>query len=168
MKTDIPDFLLEMSQQMNTDPNRSTAHPYWQVRCKRWLPTPEGYNSDHYVLCDDDGDFYNSKTGGCVNTAFLERYPWFAAKWINENERDFVPNFDIDTDELPENVTKIWVQEVDEVVSTHLTQHDAEWFIARKQHDYPKLYTYVESAYWAPQLKELQDWIKSLTKDDEK
>lgn len=165
MKATIPDFLIEMSQQMNTDPNRSTPHPYWQVRCKRWLPAPEGYSSDHYVLVDDDGEFFNSRTGDCENTALLERHPCFAGEWIKENERDFVPNFNIDTDELPEGVTKIWLQEVEEVVSTHLTQHDAEWFINRKQHDYPQLYTYVESAYWSPQLKQLQDWIKSLTQD---
>jgi hypothetical protein len=41
----------------------------------------------------------------------------------------------------------------------------AEQFIERKQHDYPKLYTYAESAYWSPQLRELQDWIKSLTQE---
>lgn len=71
--------------------------------------------------------------------------------------------FDADWQDLPDDIKKFHMQEIEEVVSTHLTQHEAEWFIKRKQHDYPKLYTYVESAYWSPQLRELQDWVKSLT-----
>ena len=66
--------------------------------------------------------------------------------------------------ETPPDVKKLYMQEIEEVVSTHLTEHDANWFISRKQHDYPPLYTYVVSAYWSPQLRELQDWIIGLTK----
>ena len=95
--SEIPDFLLEMSEQMNSQPNRCTSHPLWQVRCKRYLITAEE------------------------------------------------------------------TEETEEIVTTHLTEADANWFIQRKQHDYPKLYTYVESAYWSPQLRELEDWIKQLT-----
>ncbi len=31
MNTTIPDFLLEMSKQINTQDNRITAEPIWQV-----------------------------------------------------------------------------------------------------------------------------------------
>ena len=48
-----------------------------------------------------------------------------------------------------------------------LTEEDANWFIKRKQHDYPKLYTYVESLCFCPQMIELRGWIKSLSQEGE-
>ena len=85
-------------------------------------------------------------------------------KQVGDYGVDFLESFDIEIyDELPKGVNKLFVQETEEIVTTHLTEADALWFIKRKQHDYPKLYTYVESAYWSPQLKQLQDWIISLT-----
>lgn len=159
----IPEFLLEISKQMNEQENRLTSHPFWQVRCKRFLITEEGYNEHHWILCDDDGEFYRSDMDGFSPAeALMERYPEFCKTWAEANQEDFLEGFDPELDDLPDSVRKIHMQEVEEVVSTHLTQHDAEWFIKRKQHDYPPLYTYVESAYWSPQLRELQDWIISL------
>lgn len=159
----IPEFLLEMSKQMSEQPNRSTAHPFWQVRCKRYEVTQEGYNDHHWILTDDDGEFFRSDIDGSVNDVLLERYPEFCKKWSGDNEQDFYDDFNKSYDDLPSDVTLLFVQEVEQIVTTHLTESDANWFIKRKQHDYPKLYTYVESAYWSPQLKELQDWIISLT-----
>ena len=77
----------------------------------------------------------------------------------------FAESFDYDFDDLPKGVNRCFVQEAEEIVTTHLTEFGALKFIKRKQHDYPKLYTYVESAYWSPQLRELQDWIIGLTND---
>ncbi|MCH8553253.1 MAG: hypothetical protein LAT62_15045 [Natronospirillum sp.] len=80
------------------------------------------------------------------------------------------PSHDVDAEaqqasnDLPDGMSVFPVQEVEEVISTHLTQSDAEWFIRRKQHDYPPLYTYVESACWAPQLRQLQGWLTFLAR----
>lgn len=164
LNIEIPDFLLEMSKQMSEQPNRSTAHPFWQVRCKRYIITEAGYNEHHWELINEEFDvIYRSDSNEDSNTILLERYPEFCSRWVKLNGDYFLDEFDIDYDGLPEGVTKIYLQEIEEIVSTHLTEHDANWFIKRKQHDYPKLYTYVESAYWSPQLKQLQDWIISLT-----
>lgn len=159
---ELPSFLIEMSKQMNEQPNRSTSHPFWQVRCKRYLPTEQGYNDHHWVLCDDDGEFFRSDGDEDLHEVMLDRFPEFC----EELEEGFSEWFDPDIDDLPDCVRKIYVQETEEIVTTHLTESDALWFIKRKQHDYPPLYTYVESAYWSPQLRELQDWIKSLTNKD--
>mgnify|MGYP003137430523 CR=1 FL=1 len=167
MQTEIPDFLLEMSKQMAEQPNRSTAHPFWQVRCKRFVVTQEGYNEHHWILQDEEGEFFRSDLHECANQALLERYPEFCKHWQEVTDDDFIEGFDLEWDELPPEVNKLYLQEVEEVVTTHLTQHDAECFIKRKQHDYPPLYTWVESAYWSPQFKQLQDWIISLTADPE-
>jgi len=44
MDIEIPEFLLEMSNQINTQDNRCTADPIWQVMCKRTRPTAEDYS----------------------------------------------------------------------------------------------------------------------------
>ncbi|MFL0802411.1 MAG: hypothetical protein K6L81_01750 [Agarilytica sp.] len=163
LKLLLPNWLLEMAEQIATQPSRSTAHPFWQVRCKRYIVTEQGYNDHHFELVDDEGVFYRDGIDECeANEAILDRVEDFCSEWANFTGEDFLDMFDIDSDGLPPNVSKVYMQEVEEVVSTHLTQSDAEWFIKRKQHDYPALYTYVASAYWSPQIKRLQDWLIAL------
>lgn len=174
---EIPDFLLEMSRQMNQQDCRMTADPIWQVRCKRYLVTEQGYNDHHFVLCDDEGEFFRSDTDDkYIAASYLwERHEDWCIDIALEHGDDeselsgfeyFLYTFDLgdlDSYELPGEVRKVFMQEVEDIVSTHLTEADANWFINRKQHDYPKLYTYVESAYFAPQIKELRAWIMGLT-----
>ncbi|KXJ45845.1 hypothetical protein [Marinobacter sp. Hex_13] len=165
----VPDFLLEMSKQMREQPNRMTSHPFWQVRCNRYLPTLEGCSEHHTEICGDDGVVYRSDRPLCeLHEYLIENHEEWCQQWAEENHDDdwkeaIECHFDLDCDDLPEELRRVPVQEIEEVVSTHLTQAGAEQFITRKQHDYPKLFTYVESAYWSPQLRELQDWIISLT-----
>jgi len=173
MKTEmqIPEFLIEMSKQMNSDPSRCTAHPFWQVRCKRYLPTEQGYNESHIEVYGYEGLVYRSiEPLSELVDYLLDNHEEFCKSWAieeHDEESDYSEvmynYFDLDCDRLPEELKKICVQEVEEIVTTHLTQSASLAFIKRKQHDYPKLYTHVESAYWSPQLRELQDWIKSLT-----
>lgn len=166
-KNAIPEFLLEMSQQMRTQDSRSTSHPFWQVRCHRYIPTEQGYNDHHWEICGDEGVIYRSTEEiELLQDYLIENHSEFLnarneyhdAVDIGEWLRD-----DINEDDLPDGLRMIYVQQVEEVVSTHFTEHDARGFIERQQHNYPKLYTYVESAYWSPQIRKLQDWIISLT-----
>ena len=166
----VPEFLLEMSKQMREQPNRMTSHPFWQVRCNRYLPTVEGCAEHHTEVCGDDGVVYRSdRPVSELHEYLIENHEEWCQQWAEENHDDdhwkeaIECYFDLDCDDLPDELRKVPVQEVEEVVSTHLTQVGAEQFIKRKQHDYPKLFTYVESAYWSPQLRALQDWIISLT-----
>ena len=170
----VPEFLLEMSRQMREQPTRATAHPFWQVRCKRYLPTEQGYNESHYEVCGDEGPVYSSNTPiSGLAEYLLEHHNEWCRAWASENHEDDEDYTDavsswIDPEsELPAELTLVYVQEIEEIITTHLTQAGAEAFIKRKQHDYPKLYTYVESAYWSPQLRELQDWIIGLTPKQE-
>lgn len=171
VKKEIPAFLLEMSKQMREQDSCCTAHPFWQVRCKRYMPTEAGCSDVGYELVTDDGDVvyrsYRAEEDE-LETLLLDDYRWHfdGIACEEESAEDAVIGFDPTIDELPDGLRIVFVQEVEEVVSTHLTEADAKWFIRRKQHDYPPLYTYVESAYWAPQLRELQDWIISLTADE--
>lgn len=179
---EIPDFLIQMSKQMHSQPSRSTSHPFWQVRCKRYLVTEEGYNESHWELHSEDSEgwpTYSSKAHYDNNAAsedFPEKNKKWCDEWLTENidsecigeDEGFLDFFDFEEHknndgDWPEGYRVIHLQETEEIVTTHLTEADANWFIKRKQHDYPELYTYVASAYWSPQLKELQDWILSLT-----
>lgn len=184
---EIPAFLLEMSQQMHQQSNRCTAEPIWQVRCKRYLPTEEGCDEHHWEIVDTDGDataLYRSDK--CDKKALAE---WLAendhqwcSNWLFDNDIDevchdvshafdevfikaFIDEFNVesDHDQLPDPLKKFHLQETEEVIKTCLTEADARAFIARKQHDYPKLYTYVESMVFCPQMIQLRHWIMSLT-----
>lgn len=188
---EIPAFLLEMSQQMHQQDNRCTAEPIWQVRCKRYLPTEEGYDEHHWEIVDTDGDataLYRSDK--CDKKALAE---WLAendhqwcSNWLFDNDIEseysdtthvhgpafdevfinaFIDKFNVesDHDQLPDPLKKFHLQETEEVIKTCFTEADALAFIARKQHDYPKLYTYVESMVFCPQMIQLRHWIMSLT-----
>ena len=181
---EIPKFLIEMSEQMNNEDNRCTADPVWQVRCKRTRPTSEAF-SDIFEIIDRKGDYClvaTNRSNDDINEQIVSYLdcdpsdlPIILENWVDkDSERDdfsgqdkidyFIENFRCDYDEL-DGFDLLWVEEYEDVVmGAFLTEQDANWFINRKQHDYPKLYTYVTSLYFAPQMKELRAWIKSLTK----
>jgi len=181
----LPDFLIEMSKQMNTQGNLVTANPIWQVRCKRYLPTEPGCNESHIEIHapDSEGIPVFSSKEGFINDDAIEEIWDAETEWctywcgeqgyeISEESKEyFFDSFNfseiLDDYDLPEDWRIIHMQEHEEVVKTCLTEADANFFIKRKQHDYPQLYTYVESMNYCPQMIELSDWIKSLTKPPE-
>jgi hypothetical protein len=179
----LPAFLIEMSKQMNEQNNRMTAHPVWQVRCKRWRITMSGY-SDTFEFVDRENEHCIAATNredAEINQQIIEYLdcdpddlPIILETWVdgeidgNLSGKDkinyFIEHFDHEYDEL-EGFKVFWVEEYEDVVKgSFLTESDANWFIQRKQHDYPKLYTYVESMTFCPQMIELRNWIMSLTK----
>jgi hypothetical protein len=178
--TTIPDFLIEMSKRMNTDENRCTAHPFWQVRNKKYVVTEEGYDEHHWEVIHDGACLFRSENSegyeDLANHLFENNKDWCESIvfWDTDvcgiTEQSFIEyfcdEFDKDFTDLPDEYSVIHFQEIEEVLTTHFTKMGAEDFIARKKHDYPNAYTYVESAYWSPELRELQDWIKSLTEQD--
>ena len=181
MNIEVPKWLFEISNQMNTDEKRATSHPFWQVRNKEYVVTEQGYNEHHFEICGDDGCLYHSnRDDGFEELAqdLLETDSEWCKCWLdcNNDELDFSDDvfisefcdeFDPDSENLPPDYKVVYMQEIEVVLTTHLTKSDAEWFISRKKHDYPNAYTYVESAYWSPQFKQLQDWIKSLSERGE-
>ena len=57
------------------------------------------------------------------------------------------------------------MQEVEITVNSHFTEKGAQQFIDRKQHDYPKLYIYAISLCYVEQMRQLRDWIKGLSEE---
>lgn len=181
----VPEFLLEMSKQMHEQHNRCTAEPIWQVRCKRVRPTDRSYSDTFHVIDrDNDCSLVADSLLGDINQQIIDYLeldnddlPICLETWVDNRCENissgqdkidyFIENFDSDYDEL-EGFETVWVEEYEDIIKCCLTESDAEWFIARKQHDYPKLYTYVESMVFCPQMIELRNWILSLTsKGDE-
>ena len=182
MKIEIPTFLIEMSEQMNNEDNRCTADPVWQVRCKRTRPTGQEF-SDRFEIIDRENDYSlvaENISDIEVNEQIINYLdcdindlPVILEEWVDsqgeglETGEDkieyFVENFDCQYDEL-QGFELVWVEEYDDIVQgAFLTEQDANWFINRKQHDYPSLFTYVESMYFCPQMKELRKFIKSIS-----
>lgn len=184
MTHEIPDWLIEMSEQMNSDQTRCTSHPFWQVRQKKFIVTERDYDEHHFEIWNIDECLYRSDISEDFRD-LADDLDTYHSEWCLEfldvkglmdddeyGESTFIELFDghfsieDDVDDLPDCYTITYMQEIEEVITTHLTQADAEWFIKRKKHDYPNAYTYVESAYWSPQLRQLQDWIKSLSNNN--
>ena len=176
---EIPEFLLEMSKQLNTQDNRITAEPIFEVRCKRYLVTEQGYNESHWELHGRDSEgwpTYSTK-GGFDNSdahdEFYDANEGWCDQWLVENDfnpclEDFIEHFDFEYqknsyEDWPNDYNVVHMQEVEETVKSCLTEADANDFIVRKQHDYPKLYTYAQSMVFCPQMIELRQWIMGLT-----
>ena len=179
----IPKFLIEMSEQMNNEDNRCTADPIWMVYHDNWLTCADDrgdkeilllQDGDHHMECDD-GDHIE------ISKYLIEHYNDWCLDYIKSSceEADGVDIIDelesyLNLEgyylySLPADVTieKLCMQKEMKVINSHLTLEGANQFIARKQHDYPKLYTYVYSMYYCNQMKELRQWIKSLSSNEE-
>lgn len=192
MNIEIPDFLLKMSQQMHEQNNRITANPIWQVRQKKFLTTESGINESHWELHDQEEFIclYHSEADCDFEQLFqylLEYYPQWIVEWsrsctsldisitVDSNDQidessasdildAFNASFDPDVVSLPSNICKLHMQEIEVVIESFLTEHDANDFIRRNQHNYSKLYTFVDSMDSYSQMCELRNWILSLTK----
>jgi len=184
MKTTIPDFLLEMSKQINTQDNRCTGDPLWQVMCKRTRVTAEDY-SDRLQILDRENEYHvvADSEDGDINQQIVdylecdpEDLPVNLEQWVDKNcdyDHDldgqskidfFLEEFDHDSDTLYDNFDKIWVEEYEQIIKTCLTEHDADHFMRNNAHNWPPMYTYVTSMYRCPQMIELRKWIMELTK----
>jgi hypothetical protein len=175
VKTEIPEFIHEMAKRLNEQDSRCTSHPFFQTRCKRYVVTEQGYNDHHYEICGDDGVLFRSHVDELEDFISSEEYSEYWEKVITNEELSDLSEISLDVEDFifeefldGYDLNLIYVQEVDEIVSTHMTEADANRFIARKQHDYPKLYTYAASAYFSQDLRQLQDWIKTLENTDDK
>jgi len=171
----VPEFLTEMSEQMNNEDVRCTAEPIWTVCYDKWLTCADDRGDKVILLLCDAGEYFEyDDTDYTELFEYLKEYhPVWCMKLINEcdeeeDDIDELSNY-FDPDdifiELPVDMTieKIAMQKERTIVKSCLTEEDARYFIKRKQHDYARLYTYVESMIFCPQMIELRAWIKSLT-----
>lgn len=177
----IPSFLKEMSQQINTQDNRCTADPIWMVCCDERQLTMEGYEQFiEYGVSDGDFDVvFSTEDDSLANNEFaivyfLESYPEYVEKWTEStgeefDEFDFMDawnNYGSKFPSMPEGIEAYYSERKMKVIRACLTESDAKYFIKRKQHDYPRLYTYVFSMYHCPQMIQLREWIMGLTRTE--
>lgn len=178
----LPDFLLEMSRQMHQQGTGGASNPIWIVAYDELITSAQDYG-DYFVLVDTQNDnavLYSAQD--CDAQMLVEhvkkQFPVHFKEWYEENMDDG-PDDDVNTiagciddpcgwiDELGINeglIERLEMQKVTCEVKACLTHADAQAFITRKQHDYPhKLYTFVKSMVFCPQMVELREWILSLT-----
>lgn len=171
MKTEIPDFLIKMSRQINTQNNRITRDPIFVVCYDEKLTTAQGYQEDGSEWVGEDGYICDGDDKEALLSHLKEHHQdWFDsfAEQLDLDEDEEVDcdlDFDPEFCDLPEDITRWFYQKVRRPIKYCLTETDANAFIARKQHDYPELYTYVESMVFCPQMIQLREWIMSLTKE---
>ena len=184
MKIEVPEFLVEMSRQLNEQNNRMTADPMFEVRYKSYLVTEEGYNESHWeIICDSGYTLYHSEKSesfdDLASYLYQNESDW-CESWLEDNgygsvsvhELQFTDlfndHFNPQLDELPSELKKLHMQEVEVTVNSHFTEVDAQAFIDRKQHSYPKLYIYATSLCYCWNMIELRNWIKNLNAQTKK
>jgi len=118
----IPDFLLEMSRQINTQDNRITADPIWMVCYDKEHITADGFeeyiqwvdrDNEHHVICNNED---------CSNMPIYlkDHYPDWYNKFIVDNciygdcsadTEYFINYFDMDIHgyDLPSSIEKFYI-----------------------------------------------------------
>lgn len=177
MSENIPEFLIEMSKQMNSQDNRITADPLFEVRHKSYLVTEQGYGESHYEISSEDGVcLYHSERSDSLESLaehLIEYHEGWCYAWCEDAGLDadrlaFLDCFPEQYDpcgwvDLPDEIRKVHMQEIEVTVNSHFTEASAQKFIDRKQHDYPKLYIYAISLCFCEDMKKLRNWILSLS-----
>jgi len=161
MKVEIPDFLKEMSEQINTQDNHITADPMFCVYYDKKVSAGEDY-AEGYEYCHEDGVIGDFEA---LKEHLNKNHPDFVVSVVADLELDGFEDWDeLDCDvcDLPCGIFKYHYQKVKTFVKASFTEAGAKQFIKRKQHDYPPLYIYVESMVYQHQMIELRNWIKSL------
>tara|TARA_R110000851_G_scaffold163724_1_gene307726 strand:+ start:217 stop:732 length:516 start_codon:yes stop_codon:yes gene_type:complete len=168
MNTKIPKFLLEMSEQLNTQDNRITADPIFCVCYDEKLPTSEDYAEDGVFTWYAPQECSEIGSSDDDLIEYLNDYHGDFMSKFSEDEDINIEDIDIDCLEyetLPAEIHKIHQMTNRKIIKSSLTEIGAQQFIDRKQHDYPKLYIYAESMCYQHQMIELRQWIMSLTKE---
>lgn len=133
----IPDWLLEISQKLNTQDNRMTSEPLFCVFQKRRI----------YGIAEEYG----------------EHSVWIQ---LDEGCEVDASEVELDEYEDPVNdiFEKVWYLDVDEFVTAHLTEAAALHHIKINGHNLKNPFTYVTSQYRCPEYIKLREWIMSLSK----
>lgn len=176
----IPDFLLDMSRSLNSQNNRSTADPIFQVKQPQYFVTEEGYSEHHYEIFDEEGSVFSSESSSdeVGKRYLLDKYRPACESWLRSEYEEseiegrgfdelFQDKFNLkrDVEDFHDALRRICMQEVGVVLHTCFTEKEA---LAIKELYHPKLkvYVYAVSLNRAPETKKLRNWIKSLTESD--
>lgn len=170
----IPNFLIEMSGQLKEQDNRMTADPIFMVCYDKWLTCANGRGDKEIYLMSDGGDYNEFDTEDELFDHLKENHSEWCSELILstgecEGDIESISEYvDIDDLEFSDSsrdftVEKICMQKEMCVVNSHFTEYGAKRFIETNQHNYAKLYTYAFSMYRCHQMKELRQWIISLT-----
>lgn len=163
---EIPKFLLEMSEQLNTQDNRITADPLFCVYYDEKVPTSEDYADGHEYYDDEGlvGDFEDYRQALIDNADSNEEYIERLLEFAGCDDLGEVCEGDLDSfDEYTMCFYKVFHLKKKHFVKASLTEAGAQQFIDRKQHDYAPLYIYAESMCYQWQAIELRKWIMSIT-----
>tara|TARA_R110001632_G_scaffold72697_3_gene167862 strand:- start:673 stop:1215 length:543 start_codon:yes stop_codon:yes gene_type:complete len=180
VKVKIPEFLVEMSQQMQSEHIRMMEHPIWQVCYDDKIPTKEDFCDGYRIFTREGRVLFDSQS--CADQfrfiddavdnfgALVRSYNKEKNEGDSEYSFSFKDDFDIDYNfedscfDDDDIYKKYYYTKVRTVVKSCLTEQEAVAYIKRRQHDHWPLYTYVYSMDYCPQMIELRNWIKGLAK----
>ena len=93
----IPDFLIEMSKQMQTENVRCTSEPIWMVCYDKWLTCADNRGDKTIaLLCDEDHHIE------CDDSDYTEIFDY-----LKQNHEDWCMRFIHDFDEEEEDIDEL-------------------------------------------------------------
>ena len=133
-------ILKEMGSRIQSEENRATNHPIFEVRELRviWGMNP-AYTDDYKWIDVDD----------CENIADKDRH-----ELLDKMERN---------DQSTEAWEKVYFVEVEVSVQPFFTEEGANNYIRRNRHNLRKPFTYVQSAHRNPEWQAVRDHLLSMT-----
>ncbi len=143
MPKDQYDFLMELSEKLKTQDNRSTQDPLYLV-----------YDVTDVIINDD----YSPSLGGHdIKTRYVYK---------NNEDTDMGGIEESDVDEYcgdngvnMDDLERLYVAEMPYVVNAHLTDEGAKLFIEQNKHNLNKPYTYANSFYRCWDMIDLRKFI---------
>lgn len=145
MKAELPDFLLEISRNLNTQDNRGTANPMFVVFEKEIIVTHADYDHDRIEWSREDDP---SVTADSRQHARLEK--------LYASGRD-TPNW-----------YRVTVKEIDRFVTVCFTEKGCKDYLEINRHNLRKPFIYAAGSYRNHEYQQMRNWLMGLTKGDNK
>jgi hypothetical protein len=187
MKVEVPDWMLELSRQLNTQDNRGTADPVWELRVRKkvWGFDETTANAFGWLYRDDYVEVEDEPLLESDELSLLEAYDSLHIMW---EDYDYHHLWDGDEDEpghTPRPRTLVewldahyreyhedyvgpyfrsgWRERV-EVHKTFMTLAGLEEYLEINGHNVPKdRVVYVNCNYRNREYTRLREWLMSLT-----
>jgi hypothetical protein len=155
---EVYEFLMDLSKEINTQDNRSTADPYfYQIQEKKRVPSSEGcgekaWYCDGTMLTTDEDE----------KEAIFEYNDW---DLDSEEHQKLYSKMDESDREaiLSGNYREVWYEDTEEYSNFFLTERDCEKHIKLNCYHYNQPRSYVKHAFRSYEFEKVIKFLKGLS-----
>lgn len=155
------DFLMQLSNELNTQDNRATASPYfYQVRETKHIPTGENMGNPVCVLDDTV-----LRTEEEIKQAVFEYQEWNLSCEAHQRKYKYLSQWDIEAI-MEHNYRQCWETTTEVYSNAFLTEKAVKEHIRLNRHNLSAPQDYLQHAYRNPELEQLLEILKRIGKEN--